>query len=661
VGEPAGSNSAATSETTSGSIGFTSPDGIQAVSLGGHVLTGTSTTFPVETLPNGTTGQLTASYVYDAATGIGTISYSYTLLDNTAGDNTNASFAVVVTDADGDSAPAGNLVINIVDDVPSAFTPDTAHMVDQTATTHSVTDELNFTGHTGADGVGSVIFTQANGTPIVEGLAAHDVNGNLLTVEVNGVAEQLYLFYYRDPVTLAVDKTELIATTNEFYSTNGDPEVRGFIVDIDPLTDSYTLTTFGIIASGMGDVQVTDLSSIGGGSVTIKGITDVGGTTQDVILSSTSGPVNTDKDDIGVGNGQTLNSTDNVRIDFVNGLTIDKNGYSYTDHNTVSGFEQLVYITGNPNSTANLTLTAIVADNDQIYGTTDAGETQLNLSVSNITIYDASHNIVANNTQGLSITDLGNSILITGMHDGWSYQISSTDTFSAVNVAGATDTDTFSLGAFSYSQEAPGQPIDLSFGVTASDGDGDTVASQIDATLYPADRSVVGDDSPNINLVATVDHPYVFGYGGDDTLDGSIGHAVLVGGDGNDLLIYGIGDTIDGGNGVDTVRFDTAGLVDLTGAKLSDVEQLQMNGAATHTTLQLRPEDVLNFTNNADHTLFVRGQSGDAVNIDVVDPATAPAGTTVNIGGVEYTQFHLDVSGTTVTINVENTVTHTFI
>ncbi|SMF34224.1 retention module-containing protein, partial [Pseudogulbenkiania subflava] len=71
VGEPAGSNSAATSETTSGSIGFTSPDGIQAVSLGGHVLTGTSTTFPVETLPNGTTGQLTASYVYDAATGIG--------------------------------------------------------------------------------------------------------------------------------------------------------------------------------------------------------------------------------------------------------------------------------------------------------------------------------------------------------------------------------------------------------------------------------------------------------------------------------------------------------------------------------------------------------------------------------------------------------------
>ena len=36
------------------------------------------------------------------------------------GRPTSASFAVVVTDADGDSAPAGNLVINIVDDVPTA-------------------------------------------------------------------------------------------------------------------------------------------------------------------------------------------------------------------------------------------------------------------------------------------------------------------------------------------------------------------------------------------------------------------------------------------------------------------------------------------------------------------------------------------------------------
>ncbi|WP_292471160.1 VCBS domain-containing protein, partial [Mesorhizobium sp.] len=113
-GESAGSNAAANSETTSGSIGFTSPDGIQTVSLGGHVLTGSNQTF------TDATGSLTASYSYNPATGVGTISYSYTLVDNTSGDNTSTSFAVVVTDADGDSAPAGNLIINIVDDVPTA-------------------------------------------------------------------------------------------------------------------------------------------------------------------------------------------------------------------------------------------------------------------------------------------------------------------------------------------------------------------------------------------------------------------------------------------------------------------------------------------------------------------------------------------------------------
>uniref|UniRef100_UPI001AED150B Ig-like domain-containing protein n=1 Tax=Mesorhizobium caraganae TaxID=483206 RepID=UPI001AED150B len=115
AGEPSGSNEPAASETTSGTIGFTSPDGLTTVSLGGHVLTGIPTAFA-----DGTTGTLTASYVYNPATGLGTISYSYTLTDNTLTDPSSTSFAVVVTDADGDPAPAGSLVINIVDDVPTA-------------------------------------------------------------------------------------------------------------------------------------------------------------------------------------------------------------------------------------------------------------------------------------------------------------------------------------------------------------------------------------------------------------------------------------------------------------------------------------------------------------------------------------------------------------
>ncbi|TPN28206.1 hypothetical protein FKO01_22810, partial [Mesorhizobium sp. B2-3-3] len=113
-GEPAGSAFGSNSEMTSGTVGFTSPDGVSQVTLGGHALTTVPQTF------TDATGSLTASYVFDAATGIGTITYSYTLANNTSGDNTSVTFVVGVTDADGDAAPPGDLTINIVDDVPTA-------------------------------------------------------------------------------------------------------------------------------------------------------------------------------------------------------------------------------------------------------------------------------------------------------------------------------------------------------------------------------------------------------------------------------------------------------------------------------------------------------------------------------------------------------------
>src|SRR5262249_9998854 len=112
-GESAGSNPSAPT-TTAGTISFTSPDGVSEVSLGGHALSATP-----QTLADGAGGSLTASFSYDAATGQGTINYSYVLLDNTLGVP-NTSLAVLVTDKDGDAA-GGNLVINIVDDGPVAL------------------------------------------------------------------------------------------------------------------------------------------------------------------------------------------------------------------------------------------------------------------------------------------------------------------------------------------------------------------------------------------------------------------------------------------------------------------------------------------------------------------------------------------------------------
>ena len=159
--EPAGSgesadgnpnNNSDPSEATSGTISFTSPDGVSLISLGGHALSTSPQTFA-----DGTTGSLTASYSYNAATGQGTISYSYTLLDNTLTDPSNRSFAVVVTDTDGDSAPAGNLVINVIDDAPTAV-PNTRAVPEGTLQTADVQFIVDLSGSMYASSGGGVGF-----------------------------------------------------------------------------------------------------------------------------------------------------------------------------------------------------------------------------------------------------------------------------------------------------------------------------------------------------------------------------------------------------------------------------------------------------------------------------------------------------------------------
>jgi VCBS repeat-containing protein len=95
--EPAGSDPTKPT-TASGTITFTSPDGVSSVELGGHVVTAT-TAQSAQTFPDGTRGLLSAWFSYDATTATGAIHYSYTLLDNTLGVP-NVSFTVAVIDED---------------------------------------------------------------------------------------------------------------------------------------------------------------------------------------------------------------------------------------------------------------------------------------------------------------------------------------------------------------------------------------------------------------------------------------------------------------------------------------------------------------------------------------------------------------------------------
>ena len=151
------------SETTAGVINFTPGDTPAVVTINGTAVTGTvGQTFA------GTYGTLTIT-----GTTAGTVSYSYTLADNTSGNTTHDDFSVVVTDADGDATPAQTLSIDIVDDVPTAradtdslgvggYGPETGNVITGVGTT---------SGAAGADTVG------ADGAQ-VSGVASNNVPAN---------------------------------------------------------------------------------------------------------------------------------------------------------------------------------------------------------------------------------------------------------------------------------------------------------------------------------------------------------------------------------------------------------------------------------------------------------------------------------------------------
>ena len=163
---------------------------------------------------------------------------------------------------------------------------------------------------------------------------------------------------------------------------------------------------------------------------------------------------------------------------------------------------------------------------------------------------------------------------------------------------------------------------------------------------------------------------YLYGWEGDDTLNGGTGmdflHGgegsdVLNGGAGNDLLVFdGLDTTIDGGAGADILRVDgtTDGLADstvsLTGEPITNIEVILLTedaagvdgvgSASVGIELVLDEDDVLAFADDsvdADgigaNTLYVVGTSGDS--IDDLDGGWTDTAVDVNINGAIFDKF----------------------
>jgi hypothetical protein len=123
AGSDAGNPDGQAPTVTSGTITFSSADGIGTITFvdnnnpNNTIALDSNHSSQTFIDPNGVYS-LTVSYML--VNSAGTITYTYSLLDNTdTSVHPNASFAVTVTDPDGDST-SGNLVIDIKDDAPAA-------------------------------------------------------------------------------------------------------------------------------------------------------------------------------------------------------------------------------------------------------------------------------------------------------------------------------------------------------------------------------------------------------------------------------------------------------------------------------------------------------------------------------------------------------------
>ncbi|MCO4091142.1 MAG: cadherin-like domain-containing protein [Sphingorhabdus sp.] len=529
VDEAGLANGDSTNETTSGSFAFTAPDGPATVTLDGQAVTSVGQIFA------GSFGILTVTSIANGAIG-----YSYTLTTNTAGDTTFDDFAVVVTDQDGD-ATAGTLVIDIIDDVPTAR-----------ADIDSVTED----GPTVADGN---VITGANVAD------ANSTDGVADTQGADGVSLTAFSFGANAGVVgsaLAGTYGSLTMNANGSYSyalNNANAAVQGLDGD-DSLTEVFTYT----ITDGDGDTSTTTLTVTINGSddpITINGL-------------SVSGPdLIVDEDDLLDGsspNTPALTQNGTFTVNGVDGIaSIKIGGVETFVGQTITNAYGTFTITS-LSAPANGNATAITvgyryvltdntahanADNENFIteifsvavtdtdGSTDTDQVEVRI-IDDVPTAVNDTDIIAS---GSNLPAVGNVITdaeLDGGKDtaGADTVIVTAITGAAAGTVGGSTAGTYGVltlnadGSYSYLRNdgTPGNVQDV-FSYTITDGDGDTSTATLTITIQ--------DDSPFVgpNAVVLLD---------DDALAGG-----NPGGNGDDSDAANVAGTLSGSGGDGALTF----------------------------------------------------------------------------------------------------------
>jgi VCBS repeat-containing protein len=334
-GLPTGSKPDDNTETTSGTVKITAPDGVQTIEIDGKTidLTGKSTTI------TGTYGDITVTY--DSSKN--EIDYTYTLKDHDPNHSTQGNdiipgedFKITVTDSDGDKGN-GDINISIVDDVPTAVNDtDTVGskagsqtlgnvitgVGDASSSLHA--DTFGADGKTASGGLTAVTGTGATSGDVTSGF---DVVGKYGTLHINADGSYTY--------TVGKDGLQFGQTDSFTYTItdgDGDTSTATLVIDAQTKPDITQLTP----GAHPGEVDVYE-AGLSDGSKDGPTDTTATGTFQidshgEGFQSLTIGGV---KIDLTQENQNTVISSDGTGTMTVTGVHNDGNGaytitYSYT-------------------------------------------------------------------------------------------------------------------------------------------------------------------------------------------------------------------------------------------------------------------------------------------------------------------------------------------
>ncbi|WP_139110159.1 type I secretion C-terminal target domain-containing protein, partial [Ensifer sp. LC163] len=512
-----------------------------------------------------------------------------------SGEDSLTLNGVGFTVTDGDGSPAnGSFNVSIVDDAPTATSPDNAIVTN--AAGSPVVFELDQDGtmanNYGADGAGTVRFPDSiesqpsgltsNGVPII-----YQVSADALTLTGLAGATSVFVIVL-DPAnaTYSVDMNGRVDSTTQVSFSGGG---YSFVGGADPW-------------AGFIGANETVNAPVNNDSPDLLLTPEVGGVHD--------GRINTSNHSGGVSDGGSVGSDEAFRVDFVTDLRGNPNSTGNGDYDTLSKRDHVFdgHYTVN-GSTATFTTSGsevkITAfdDNDTGTNTHAVGDGQIDAITAVVIRYNGQTQII-DLTQPLPSPPLytigghdftigknaDGSVNIGGVHgdNNISTQIGvfTSNGYNSVEYSWVSG-DPFKLGQFGAAVPTT-QPVNFGVPIEVVDGDGDTASSSIDVTLTASGQGIQNYSlaTSEQTATATASDPHIIGsdfddslygnwainalYGnaGVDHLYGNAGNDVLSGGTGDDTLYGGSGsDTMTGGAGRDTFVIN----IDSRGPSIDDV------------------------------------------------------------------------------------------